>query len=86
MPGRSLPSLIVFCALAVMTLPVHAADLSPEMRGQIEAVVKSYLLKNPEIIRDASASCGGYREPPARRGLSSSSIFVSSAVPYGSLR
>ena len=55
MPGRSLPSLIVFCALAVMTLPVHAADLSPEMRGQIEAVVKSYLLKNPEIIRDASA-------------------------------
>jgi hypothetical protein len=53
MPGRSLPSLVVFCALAVMTLPVQSADLSPEMRGQIEAVVKSYLLKNPEIIRGA---------------------------------
>jgi protein-disulfide isomerase len=55
MLGRSLTSLIVFCALAAVTQPLQAADLSPEMRGQIEAVVKSYLLKNPEIIRDASA-------------------------------
>jgi len=54
-PDRILRSLIVCFGLAVMTLPVQAADLSPEMRGQIEAVVKSYLLKNPEIIRDASA-------------------------------
>ena len=53
MLGRSLTSLIVFCALAMVTLPVQAADLSPKMRGQIEEVVKSYLLKNPEIIRDA---------------------------------
>jgi protein-disulfide isomerase len=55
MLGRSLTSLIVFCALAAVTQPLQAADLSPEMRGQIEALVKSYLLKNPEIIRDASA-------------------------------
>ena len=40
----------------MVTLPVQAADLSPAMRGQIEEVVKSYLLKNPEIIRDASAA------------------------------
>jgi len=50
MPGRSLPTIIVSCALAMVTLPVQAADLSPAMRGQIEEVVKSYLLKNPEII------------------------------------
>ena len=54
MPGRSLPTIIVSCALAMVTLPVQAADLSPEMRDQIEGVVKDYLLQNPEIIREAS--------------------------------
>ncbi len=53
MPGRSLPTIIVSCALAMVTLPVQAADLSPEMRGQIEEVVKSYLFKKSEIVRDA---------------------------------
>ena len=62
MPGRSLPTIIVSCALAMVTLPVQAADLSPEMRGQIEEVVKSYLLKNPEIIRDASAALAAREE------------------------
>ena len=37
----------------MVTLPVQAADLSPEMRGQIEEVVKSYLFKKSEIVRDA---------------------------------
>ena len=53
MLGRSLPTIIVSCALAMVTLPVQAADLSPEMRGQIEEVVKSYLFKKSEIVRDA---------------------------------
>ena len=53
MPGRILPTIIVSCALAMVTLPVQAADLSPEMRGQIEEVVKSYLFKKSEIVRDA---------------------------------
>jgi protein-disulfide isomerase len=44
----------VFLTAAALTTIVHAAQLSPEMRGQIEGVVKDYLLKNPEIIREAS--------------------------------
>jgi protein-disulfide isomerase len=59
---RSLTSLIVFCALAAVALPVQAADLSPKMRGQIEEVVKSYLLENPEIIREASAALAAREE------------------------
>lgn len=62
MLGRSLPTIMVSGALAMVTLPVQAADLSPEMRGQIEEVVKSYLLENPEIIRDAAAALDAREE------------------------
>ena len=57
-------SLAAAALLAASALPatVHAAQLSPEMRGQIEEVVKSYLLKNPEIIRDASAALAAREE------------------------
>ena len=49
-------SLAAAALLAASALPatVHAAQLSPEMRGQIEGVIKDYLLQNPEIIREAS--------------------------------
>lgn len=49
-------SLAAAALLAASALPaiVHAAQLSPEMRDQIEGVVKDYLLQNPEIIREAS--------------------------------
>ena len=49
-------SLAAAALLAASALPatVHAAQLSPEMRGQIEGFIKDYLLQNPEIIREAS--------------------------------
>lgn len=46
----------VLFTLANAILPLQAADLNPEMRSKIEAVIKSYLLNNPEIIRDATAA------------------------------
>ena len=47
---------------AQVTIPTHAANLSVEMREQIEVVVKDYLLKNPEIIRDATAALAKQEE------------------------
>jgi protein-disulfide isomerase len=38
--------------LLAAPLPV-SAQMTPAQRGEVEAVVKDYLLKNPEILRDA---------------------------------
>jgi protein-disulfide isomerase len=36
--------------------PVAAQSFTPQQRGEIEAIVKDYLLKNPDILRDVAAA------------------------------
>ena len=45
---------LVAATLLVIAAPLPAsAQMTPAQRGEIEAVVKDYLLKNPEVLRDA---------------------------------
>ena len=43
-------ALVLGLALAA---PAHASQFTPEQRGEIEAIVKDYIIRNPEIIREA---------------------------------
>lgn len=55
LPPISLTSLAALLfAWQIAPFAAHAEELSPQMRLQMEAVVRDYLLKNPELIRDAS--------------------------------
>lgn len=38
---------------AAIALPAFAQSVSPEMRGEIEKIVKEYLIKNPEVLQEA---------------------------------
>jgi protein-disulfide isomerase len=41
--------------LAALLLPAAAQNISPAQRTEIEAIIKDYLIKNPEILQDVSA-------------------------------
>ncbi len=54
MKFRSLSLLnCVFLACFYGLLPSSAQDLTPAQRTQFETVIKDYLMKNPEIVREA---------------------------------
>jgi len=42
-------------ALLVSTAPVLSASITPEQKKEIEQIVRSYLLENPDILREMSA-------------------------------
>lgn len=45
---------LVAAMLLIIAAPLPAnAQMTPAQRSEIEAVVKDYLLKNPEVLRDA---------------------------------
>lgn len=45
---------LVAATLLIIAAPLPAkAQMTPAQRGEIESVVKDYLLKNPEVLRDA---------------------------------
>lgn len=47
---------LIFAALGIFAFsPVRADEFSPAQKAEIESIVKSYLVKNPEILRDAAA-------------------------------
>ncbi|MBM3608134.1 MAG: DsbA family protein [Alphaproteobacteria bacterium] len=49
-------NLLRLAALAValtLSAQVAQAQMSPAQRGEIEGIIKDYLLKNPEVLRDA---------------------------------
>jgi protein-disulfide isomerase len=41
--------------LAALSLPAAAQNISPAQRTEIEAIIKDYLVKNPEILQEVSA-------------------------------
>jgi protein-disulfide isomerase len=49
--SRSLVFVAAFCCIAGAALA--DGQFSPAQKGEIEQIIKSYLLKNPEILRDA---------------------------------
>jgi len=47
-------ALAAFCALAgAFVFAPAQAQMSPAQRGEIETIVREYLIKNPEVLRDA---------------------------------
>ncbi len=48
-----LASLGIAGAIFTFSLPVAADEFSPSQKSEIEAIIKNYLLKNPEVLRDA---------------------------------
>ena len=42
---------LAFCLAAV--LPARAAEFSPDQATEIRAIIKSYLIEHPEVLRDA---------------------------------
>ncbi len=57
----ALRPILIACAAAAIGFgglcpPVKAAEFSPGQTSEIEAIVKDYLVKNPEILRDAMAA------------------------------
>jgi protein-disulfide isomerase len=51
---RLLRLALTACLLSTLgALTVHAQALSPAQRGEIEKIVRDYLMKNPEVIQEA---------------------------------
>src|SRR3954466_13843999 len=42
-------------AVALTVLPAAAQDFSTAQRGEIEKIIKDYLLKHPEVLQEAMA-------------------------------
>jgi protein-disulfide isomerase len=52
----NLRPLALAAALAVAAaMPAAAQDFSPAQRGEIEKIIKDYLIKNPEVLQEAMA-------------------------------
>ncbi|HZS65363.1 MAG TPA: DsbA family protein [Xanthobacteraceae bacterium] len=50
---RALAAGAVLTVLALLFLPARAQTISPAQRGEIEKIIKDYLLTNPEVLQDA---------------------------------
>jgi protein-disulfide isomerase len=46
---------LVAAALAFTALPASAQDFSTAQRGEIEKIIKEYLIKHPEVLQEAMA-------------------------------
>jgi protein-disulfide isomerase len=53
--NRFAPPLVLAVALALMALPAAAQDFSTAQRGEIEKIIKEYLIKHPEVLQEAMA-------------------------------
>lgn len=49
------PLLAIIAAGALAAPPAAAEQFTPAQKGEIEAIVKSYLLREPEVLRDAAS-------------------------------
>jgi protein-disulfide isomerase len=47
--------LVLAVALALTALPAAAQDFSTAQRGEIEKIIKEYLLRHPEVLQEAMA-------------------------------
>jgi len=47
--------LVLAAALALTALPATAQDFSAAQRGEIEKIIKEYLIKHPEVLQEAMA-------------------------------
>jgi protein-disulfide isomerase len=46
-------SLAIVAGLVIAAQPAAAAEFSASQKAEIEAILKSYLLQNPEVLREA---------------------------------
>ncbi|MGL4322936.1 MAG: hypothetical protein ACRCTD_02760, partial [Beijerinckiaceae bacterium] len=44
---------LAFAGALAMPMAASAQSLTPAMKKEVEATIKEYLLKNPEVLRDA---------------------------------
>jgi protein-disulfide isomerase len=52
---RAIATLAAFVLVCAAAGPVRAESFSPAQRGEIEAIVKDYLLKHPEVLQEVIA-------------------------------
>lgn len=43
----------IFAAILLAAAPVAAAEISEAQKGEVETIIRDYLMKNPEVLRDA---------------------------------
>ena len=55
-PRLATAALTAAALLLAPALPAAAQSFSPQQRNEIEAIIKDYLIKNPEILRDVAAA------------------------------
>ncbi|TMI99074.1 MAG: DsbA family protein [Alphaproteobacteria bacterium] len=53
--NRTARPLLLAAALALTALPAAAQDFSSAQRGEIEKIIKEYLIKHPEVLQEAMA-------------------------------
>lgn len=51
-PARLIAAVVMFCAAIFSMHAAGAQGFTPAQRGEIESIVKDYLLKNPELLQD----------------------------------
>jgi protein-disulfide isomerase len=51
-PARLIAAAVISAATVFSINAAHAQGFTPAQRGEIEAIVKDYLLKNPELLQD----------------------------------
>jgi protein-disulfide isomerase len=52
---RPIAAALLATAFALLTLPVQAQSFSPDQRGEIERIVRDYLLSHPELLQEVLA-------------------------------
>ena len=52
---RPIAAALLAIAFALMTLPAQAQSFSPDQRGEIERIMRDYLLSHPELLQEVLA-------------------------------
>jgi protein-disulfide isomerase len=72
-------------ALLMLAPPVAAQEFSPQQKGEIEQIIKSYLVSHPEVLQEAITELDK-RQAAAEQEKSKSAIASNAAMLFNSKR
>ena len=70
---------------AILSVPAHAQTITPAQRGEIEAIIKDYLIKHPEVLQEAMEELEN-RQNSAKADKAKATIKEASATLFHSPR